>query len=739
MTMKYLSKIKYFALIIPVAVCVLCMQGCAESLVEGPTRTNPDNTIVSYLEANNEVYSEYLLLLDSVMVGESANMPVREVLAGNGNFTCFAPTNEAIQNYLQLLTYNGVITEPTWDAPEFQEVSVETGNRELLYGIRRNIVFNSIIDGGSSSTAYSSSDFQVNAELASANMNGLKLRITEGNGTRFAVEGCNIDDKNSDITTGNGYVHQVHKVIDTKKQTVEAKFQNMVREKQYGYYTYAVLLEACGMYSELDKTEDEVYFQKRTKGELEDLPQHPTFKGSGGPSPKSPGVLPGRRLIGYTLFLENDAWWEKTLGLSEGTIQTVKPAELVAKVASAVAQNGWALASASTGADYTDPNNALNQFVSYHVLPGRIGPEKLVIHFNELWYSMTDKIKRASVYDYYTTMGKRRLLKTYEAAKTVDGKRNTIYLNRFPILNNGRTGDYTEIGCDDDKQGVEVNTKDVQELDNAYIYGISDVLCFSDRTAENLGNERMRMDVTTLFPELLTNDIRCNENFSYQHQCVGIPQTDNYNYLENCEISSGTNFYYLSGRVSKTSGWANYQGDELNIVGNYEVTMKLPPVPKDGVYELRMGISANDRRGLCQVYWGSNKNALRPAGMPVDMRMGGKEWYLRGQSSISSTIGWEDDIKDDEEVNAENDKKMRNNWYMKAPNSYYMYGERTSMRNRHQALRRIILREVMKADETYYIHFRNLLDGPETEFYMDYIELCPKSVFDNPYEPEDIW
>lgn len=738
MTMKYLSKIKYFALIIPVAVCVLCMQGCAESLVEGPTRTNPDNTIVSYLEANSEVYSEYLLLLDSVMVGESANTSVRQMLLEDGSFTCFAPTNKAIHNYLAHLVDSGVITEPAWNAPEFQEVDVETGKKDLLYEIQRKIVFNSIIGG----FAYSFSDFSERAELEQvlsvANMHGEYLQITCGNGTRYAVQGCDIDDKNSDILTSNGYVHQVREVINVNQESVADFFQKMIKKKLYGYYTYAVLLEACGMYSELDKTEDEVYFQKRTKGELEDLPQHPTYKGSGGPGPKSPGVLPGRRLIGYTLFLENDAWWEKTLGLSEGAIQTVKPAELVAKVASAVAQNGWALASASTGADYTDPNNALNQFVSYHVLPGKIGPEKLVIHFNELWYNMTDKIKRASVYDYYTTMGKRRLLKTYEAASTFDGKHNAIFLNRFPILNNGRTGDYTEIGCDDDKQGVEVNTKDVQELDNAYIYGISDVLCFSDRTADNLGNERMRMDVTTLFPELLTNDIRCNENFSYQHQCVGIPQTDNYNYLENCEISSGTNFYYLSGRVSNTACWANYQGDELSIVGNYEVTMKLPPVPKDGVYELRMGISANDRRGLCQVYWGANKNALVPAGMPIDMRMGGEVWYLRGQPSISSSIGWENDVEDDE-INAEIEKWMRNKWYMKAPNYYYMYGNSRSIRHSSNSLRRIILREEMKADETYYIHFRNLLDVPDTEFYMDYIELCPKSVFDNPYEPEDIW
>ena len=33
------------------------------------------------------------------------------------------------------------------------------------------------------------------------------------------------------------------------------------------------------------------------------------------------------------------------------------------------------------------------------------------------------------------------------------------------------------------------------------------------------------------------------------------------------------------------------------------------------------------------------------------------------------------------------------------------------------------------------------LDFPSDakEFYMDYIELCPKEVFDNPETPEDIW
>ena len=43
------------------------------------------------------------------------------------------------------------------------------------------------------------------------------------------------------------------------------------------------------------------------------------------------------------------------------------------------------------------------------------------------------------------------------------------------------------------------------------------------------------------------------------------------------------------------------------------------------------------------------------------------------------------------------------------------------------------------ANETYYIKFMNVLENEGAQFYMDYIEYCPKSVYDNPTEPEDIW
>lgn len=741
--MQTLSNFKKVFLLLSMTIGVALTQSCSEEIDKSSRYTFTGNTITSYLEEYPETYSEYSALLNIVPVSDFSDSKVSQLLSARGNYTCFAPTNEAIHNYLAHLVDSGVISDSSWTAPEFLEINPETGKQDLLIEIQNNIVLNSLIDGGDEIEAYQTSDFSERAEmnqmLGLANMMNRKLQVTAGNNTKYAISGSDVSDTNCNIFTINGRIHQVDKVIAPSTQTASQLFQKIVDNQRYGFYTYAVLVDACGLSDVLNLAEDEIYYQKRMKGELEDLPQHPTYKGSGGPSPRTPGILPERRYIGYTMFFEHDSWWEKTLGLADSTITSVKPEDLVAMVAAKVTENGWALSSATTGTDYTSENNALNQFVTYHILPARLEPNKLVIHFNELWYSLTDKIKKASVYDFHTTMGKRRLLKTYEASKTYDGKRNTFYLNRFPILNNATDGDYTELGCEEDKKGVEIITTGTPEVFNAFIYRLNDVLFYNDKSVEIFGKERLRIDVATFFPEFMTNDIRCNENFSYQHQCVGFPQSSKYNYLENVEISDNTNFYYLTGRVSNTGSFANYQGDELNVVGNYEMTMKLPPVPKDGVYELRMGISANDRRGMCQVYWGTNKHALPAAGIPFDMRLGGVDWYIKGGSTLPSIVGWEEDVKDDDEVNAENDKKMRNNWYMKSPNYFYWYGQTQSLRHRSATLRRIILREEMKADQVYYIQFKSVLEDKETEFFFDYIEFCPKEVYDNPQTPEDIW
>lgn len=758
--MNIKSKMKRILLLFAVVTCAFFTHSCTEEIDTSARYTFTGNTIISYLQSHSE-YSEYCTLLEIVKISDRSTSTLSQLLSARGQYTCFAPTNDAIYLYLAGMKDEGVISQASWDAPEFIE------DPELLDKTRKNIVYNSLIDNGDANDAYQTTTFSEANEtrvviLPQPNMKYRKLqvtRVTDDESSDFAVSGCKISNTNCDIYTINGRIHQVAQVVSPSDATATDYFRQILEDKKPGYYVYASLLDACGLLPELAKIEDEEYYRLKMIGNIKNHENHPTFD--------APGKMPEHRYYGYTLFLEDDSWWKTVLGIGEGELTDYEPAELVGIVSKFVADNNLHLSGAVKNENYKDENNALNQFVTYHILPAKIEPQKLVIHYNELFYKVTNtggSGGQVSVFDYYTTMGKRRLLKTFEPPIVYgEGRKGVVFVNRFSELNNERKGNYGEKSCTEERRGIEINTKDVPDLFNAYIYNIkaqptpNGALHFNDNIAKMMAGERIRIDVSTFFKELMTNDIRCNEVVEPQYQCVGIPVSETYNYLEDCHINRQSKFYYLTGRIRKdgSSCWQNYQGDELNIVGNYEITMKLPPVPRSGIYELRMGVSANNRRGMCQIYWGTNKDQLPAAGIPLDLRMSGEKWnydFENANNTGPSIVGWKKDVSD-EIANSDNDKIMRNNGYMKAPRSYWLWSngekdpngnikldlEAQIMRHKETALRRIILREWMEADQTYYIQFKSVLSNDKTEFYLDYLEFCHKDIYDNPTKPEDIW
>ena len=162
----------------------------------------------------------------------------------------------------------------------------------------------------------------------------------------------------------------------------------------------------------------------------------------------------------------------------------------------------------------------------------------------------------------------------------------------------------------------------------------------------------------------------------------------------------------------------------------YDVTLRLPPVPMNGIYEIRMGVSTeSSTRGICQVYFGSDKDRLYPAGIPVNMGKGGND----------PTLGWEKDTEDDD-YNVEVDKRMRNNGFMKGPEYFTETpGGNDSGRTLMKTTRRILLREQMDPDKVYYLRFKTVQDNYNKQLFVDYLEWCPKEIYDNPETPEDIW
>ena len=75
-----------------------------------------EQTVLSFLEEEpSGQFSEYVRLLKEVPISSQSNSSVAQLLSVRGHYTCFAPNNEAISDYLDSLHAEGLITEPSWN------------------------------------------------------------------------------------------------------------------------------------------------------------------------------------------------------------------------------------------------------------------------------------------------------------------------------------------------------------------------------------------------------------------------------------------------------------------------------------------------------------------------------------------------------------------------------------------------------------------------------------------------
>ena len=497
--------------------------------------------------------------------------------------------------------------------------------------------------------------------------------------------------------------------------------RDIIQKQEKGILVTAKLIEACGLCDSLDILMDYEYERLYQQGWK--IPSsYDDYSDS-----KQTFYTPKHRYYGYTLFAETDDFWEAALGKSYKAITVADVADYIQQHCNFTKQYG-------NDEAYSNPENVLYQFVTYHLLNRRLSANCLVNHYNERGFNPNTNRPGVAVCEYYTTMGDRRLLRTFESAES-----NGVCLNRFPVLDNGRHGTYHELSCAPDKAGIAVDVSKAISADipNAVIYPIDQLLAFDQATAQNMGKIRLRMDVASLFPEMATNDIRLSEIIDERHKNVYLPN-DIYPYLEDLTVNIDTRFLYWTGRGN---GWSNMQGDEFSVRGRQDFTLRLPPVPTNGTYELRMAVqTGGNRRGILQPYFGTDPDNLRPLGMPIDFRQSGDNMLHTSNGSMQSNIGYEFDT-DDDVYDQRVDNELHENGYMKGCMQYYAGGPGTSsmMRSNRDNLRFVLGKQTLEADKTYYIRLKSVLDAELLIFHMDYIEFCPESVYDNPNEPEDIW
>ena len=717
-------------LILSLATLFILFCSCSEDIDTSARYVFSEYTVASYLEAHAD-YSQYVELTKYVPVSGRSQSSVYQLLTARGNYTCFALTNEAINAYLNDLVEEGLISEPSWDA---------FPDERKLDSIRKVIVLNTVIDGGDMEeqrftvSLITSLAGKENAEFPLPNIYDHKLTVSmdskNKNDTIYLDKNCPVDPRNCDIPATNGVVHQLHKVIAPKDESCARYIQNILDNKTEGYLMFAKALQACGLLDTLSKVRDEAYESLyQAEGENLDMKDYES-KGGGDMSATAgdpDAHAPEHRKYGFTLFCETDEFW-RNQGLDPTASDAVEQLQnWIDSKKMYLSDGGYVV-----NTDYESPQNMLHQWLVYHILPMRIPANKLVYHCNELGYSYSSPTRYSiPVMEWYPVYEGGRLIKIYESAES-----NGIYLNSFPERSNGIFEDGHESYCAPSKRGILIQTNSdkavLSDIVNACIYPIDGPLAYTDEIREDLGKERIRFDLFSLFPEAITNGIRRADSPLGKWQHVFVSLYNRYNYFDNMTIlNSETHLIHYNGY--KTA-WANYSGDEDKAFGQFDIRFKLPPVPKRNTYEFRYKLLATAARGIVQVYFGNDPDKLPVAGIPINMTHGVVLTF--GEDATWGELN--DSGKDEDEI-IDIDHKLRNHGLMKATR-HETEMNATTARAKENCCRHIIVRQTLDPNETYYVRFKSVQpDLQRPELYLDYFEYCPKEIYDSPEKPEDVW
>ena len=387
---------------------------------------------------------------------------------------------------------------------------------------------------------------------------------------------------------------------------------------------------------------------------------------------------PKHRRYGYTAFVESDAAFE------EAGIYTIE--DLIA-YAKTVYDATYPADAGMYDDDYTHRRNPLNRFVAYHLLNRTIYASKMT--------TTTSIMTQYESVDYYETMCPGTIVRVEKGQGT---RYKGLRLNR-------RWDTLFRV------EGVLVHDDNGYDGNNGVYYLIDRPLVYDTDVRDKVLNVRMRFDAASLMPELSTNGIYRND----EKICYWVPE----GYSDNMKFYQESIVIY---QYPHPDYWCWY-GDEIIGFGLYDFALKLPPVP-EGTYEIRYGYVPMAQRGITQIYVDDI-----PQGIPIDLTVNTYGTYC------DPKIGWVADTGD-EEVDNKNDKAMHNRGYMKGPDSQCFTSAKTLARSQQNLLRKIVATQYLTPDMDHYIRFRSVTQN-SLEFMLDYIELCPKSVYDNPIQRED--
>lgn len=680
-----------------VAASILCagllQVSCLEQIAPGNRYTFTGKTVAQFLEeyenptkAGESPFSTFILVL------KKANLWDR--MKTYGEFTCFAPTNDAFEIFFEEQTAS--------------RRGIKYNLDSLLNDFERcdTIARSHIVDSPIYTTDLNS------ALVPYPNLldRQMKVAYTDSIDGKEVPPAYWIQDKvriiEYDDSVQNGVVHIVSGIIPPSNKLIGDVIRLDPEAK-----LFAKALELTTFdYQELNRYEDLTYKLVLTPDVKYDSKGKPYITYDTGAEKGEKGYYYEKRYFKYTGLIEPDrvfknAWdidiVDENGVVTEAAIQKLKD---VAKEA---------YGSNADDNNFRSPNNYLYKFVAYHFLPEAMGYNDFNVAvvttddvnskiLNDNYNLTTNSGEKIGIEDFFEAMLPHSIMR-------ISTSKTKLFVNR-----KGYEGE----GSGLISPGIELldNTLHNTATNGVYHF-INDILLYNYETRNVALNTRIRIDCTTMSPDFINSGGRGGEindvNGGSVIMVKGYTQNVGFNDITRVLVRHRKEYFGC------------YEGDEVTLKGIYDVWFKIPPVPFDGTYEVRLGYCAMPSRGVVQLYFGQmddeeqNPNEhLTPRSIPLDLRKNGDD----------SKVGW---FADADVIDiAVEDKSIRNRGYMKAMDSY------RNFRNSKDLLRRIMVTEDLRADRNYFLRVRQILDDSNAEFQFDYIEIVPKSVYAG-NEPED--
>lgn len=694
--MKIKNKL-YILLVACLGLTSIFTTSCNDTMAEENFFVFKGEMMSQYLKSHDQ-FSKFAEIV-SRSKDSKRKVDIMNLVSIYGQYTCFAPTNDAVDLYMKEHNYTEISDIPA-------DVCDTIARTHLINGI----VYNTVDFGGISAVPH----INMNERYLTLEEDTL---IEEGDtlGVTYRLNRTGVIDFYAcNDTVSNGIVHTIDHVLSSSTQTVA---DLMAENPDVQLFSDAISLTGLGAIMAA-KVKDESW--NYYNPEYEKLHKVKIYSGA----QWDMSDVPMYRNFKFTIFACPDSILAQKYNITD-------------------MESFYNYAQSIYGGPAYDPNNLdmlkektnpLYRLIAYNCLPFATTYDKYTV-ITSWKTNITDAA--INPHEWYTTMDSLATIKILRLSSNYDIRnfphpeydlskmKNELFLNRGDMI---RSFD----------QGVHVNRAVgggyIQEAVNGMYYTTDGLADYGEHTKNDIFNTRIRFDMMAMFPEFYNNNLRNEEPWNtVSCEDINAPAKNwilPNGYLDGCKVNEDGIFLYQGAR----SWYWSYEGDEFNLAsesGNFDVELQLPAVPS-GTYQIRLGFCAMDSRGICQFYLDGV-----PQGIPFDQRSTNDFAGRIGWNSISTMKGWDEDRREATK------KNMHNNGWYNGPASVFTtpyvhkdgadalasVGDGNLFANQSGTVRYVLATTNLDENKRHKIRIKSIWAPKGALIMMDYFEIVPKSVY----------